>query len=526
MTFKQSVVDFFCTIWRVVLLYPWWENVGLFMMPIITSLLNIHVNHVLMNTATDFYYCILMKSFYDYTCWIVQHKFVYRSANKMRLVLEKRIKLAKVMCAVPISGEVEKKYDDLIRELNKLRDFLFVIPNCWTSIITFCITIVRMKNDSEYPLRVIFAVFCIGMLTALSYLTDVSLYITDKPSKKITNLTDSRKVRLKIAMGSTIDADHELTKRDKMDAQHDVQKYCIICINCIITIISLLSKDLTQIHIFGSISWMMGSLSDNIKSFQYSDYVGQFLDTMQLFEKHQFVTEEPQMALGKIDSVSFVNASFGYFTDMVAGTTVQKITNLTYTFKGGLLYYLEAPNGEGKTTWLRMFLSNLLSGDVFFGGINRKNLSYENILRSVFHLVQASEYTPKFTKDEFADFLGRDKWLEEQLAIKDLLQKDTVEISGGQKKRILLYLALTSDCSITLLDEVLSELSVEETKEVPEGGGWLTRIVNTISAWENPKKKIIILVGHGIVDMIPNQDNIVKLRISNEENKPTTLMLR
>lgn len=32
-------------------------------------------------------------------------------------------------------------------------------------------------------------------------------------------------------------------------------------------------------------------------------------------------------------------------------------------------------------------------------------------------------------------------------------------------------MALTSSCKVSLLDEILSELSTEDTTEVPEGGG-------------------------------------------------------
>ena len=121
---------------------------------------------------------------------------------------------------------------------------------------------------------------------------------------------------------------------------------------------------------------------------------------------------------------------------------IQKITNLTYTFKRGILYYVEAPNGIGKSTILRMFLSNLFSGEVFFGPINRKNLSFTDIYNSVFHIIQASEYTPKFSKEEIQACKGRDTWLEKRLGLSDLLDKDTVEMSGGQKKRMLLFFFL------------------------------------------------------------------------------------
>jgi ABC-type cobalamin/Fe3+-siderophores transport system ATPase subunit len=184
---------------------------------------------------------------------------------------------------------------------------------------------------------------------------------------------------------------------------------------------------------------------------------------------------------------------------------------------------LEAPNGIGKSTMLRMFNSNLISGNIYFGRINRSNLSFEDICSSIFHIVQASEYTPIFTQDEVKEYKGRDPWLEEQLGLSTLMEKDTIEMSGGQKKRLFIYMVLTSNAKILLLDEILSELSTEETPEVPEGGGWLNRVINTLANWNGRQHKIMILVGHGLIDLMP--ESIIKLKLEFDDGN-TILKLR
>ena len=135
-------------------------------------------------------------------------------------------------------------------------------------------------------------------------------------------------------------------------------------------------------------------------------------------------------------------------------------------------------------------------------------------MSSVFHLAQASEYMPKFTTEEINEYKGKDLWLEEQFGLKDLF-KDMVEMSGGQKKRILLYIALVSDSSIILLDETFSELSVEETPDVIEGGGWLGRTIRTLENWNKRHTKIIIVVGHGLIAMFQNNKKTIKLELEN-----------
>jgi len=166
-----------------------------------------------------------------------------------------------------------------------------------------------------------------------------------------------------------------------------------------------------------------------------------------------------------------------------------------------------------------MFTSNIHSGDIYFGSDNRQDLSFEDISSSVFHIVQASEFTPKFTTEEIKAYKNRDIWLEKQLGLKDLLDKDTVEMSGGQKKRIFIYIVLTSNASILLLDEILSELSTEETPDVPEGGGWLSRVINTMINWDGRRNKIMILVGHGLLNLIPDKKHVVKLKLENTKSR-------
>jgi energy-coupling factor transporter ATP-binding protein EcfA2 len=430
-----------------------------------------------------------------------------------------RINMSKIKCGVPIPGCNQKQHKDLIDEHSKLRDFLYVIPMLWSSIVSFGISIYMMETQSEYYVRVIFTVFCIFMLCILTYLTDLSLYEKTKPSPTIvTKFDDSNYVKMKLSMGCNLDTEFELNKREKMEKQQNIQKYVICFVNLIVTFISLIGKDIAQLHAFSNISWMLGSLADNIKSLQYYTYMSEFLTITKTFEEYKLIANGIT-PIGLVNNVDFINASFGYYNDDLTNnpTQIQKIFNLTYTFKRGVFYYLESPNGVGKSTMLRMFSSNLFAGDIYFGCINRKNLTFEEINSNIFHIVQASEYTPKFNQDEIKSYQGRDIWLEKQLGLTDLLDKDTVELSGGQKKRLFIYIVLTSNAQILLLDEILSELSTEETPDVPEGGGWLQRVINTLNMWDGRSNKIMILVGHGLLNLIP--PDVIKLKLEEKNNK-------
>lgn len=501
--------------------FPTFKLIGMILVPFMASFLNITVNTFIATTPNNILTCMGLKLFYDYITYIVQNAFFYRLVKEMTEKFLLCMNMAKIRCGVSIPGVNQKQHKDLLHDQSKLRDFLFVLPMFWSTIVSFSISIYMMEVSDVYPIRSLFAWFCIFMCGLITYLTDSSVYEKTKPSPlSVTQFDDSQYVKMKMSMGSILDTDFEKNKRNKIDKQQNIQKYVILAINLVITYISLAFNSVTQFHSFGNISWMIGCLADNIKSLQYYSYMKEFIEFTRCLESHT-LKSNGKIPIGKIDKIEFVNASFGYYDGdlMKNPTRTQKITNLSYVFKLGIFYYLEAPNGIGKSTTLKMLTSNLFSGDIFFGNTNRNNLSFEDIQSSVFHIVQASEYTPKFSLEEIKSYKGRDIWLEERLGLSDLFEKDTVEMSGGQKKRMFIYIVLTSSPTILLLDEILSELSTEETPDVPEGGGWLCRVINTLVEWKGRKNKIVVLVGHGLIDLIPSKPRIIKLKLSNEKSQ-------
>ncbi len=74
-------------------------------------------------------------------------------------------------------------------------------------------------------------------------------------------------------------------------------------------------------------------------------------------------------------------------------------------------------------------------------------------------------------------------------------------------------MALTSSCKVLLLDEILSDLSTQDTQDVPEGGRQLSRVLNILVKWPGLESKIIILVGHGLLNLIQCKSNVHKIKI-------------
>jgi len=415
--------------------FPPLKLFGLIIIPFICAFLNNHINNILIKDDKNIITCLFFKVLSDYIHSIIQHSVFYSLIRLMNIRLKNRLQIAKIYCGVTIPGIILKEYDDLIDDQTKLKDFLFVLPMFWSFIVNFSITIYMMKISSKYPIRSLFSIFCILMCGLITYLTDSSIYENMKPSVlTIFKLNDARFVHLKMSMGCLIDTNFEENRYYKIQKQHDIQKYIIICINFLTTLISLLSNNIGQIHSFGNISWMIGCLADNIKSLQYYTYMDKFIIICECLEKHKLICNETSDNIINFKEIKFINASFGYYTNLIENSKYEeKITSLTYTFKIGYFYYLEAQNGLGKSTIMRMFRSNLKSGHIFFDNINRNNLSFINIYSLISHIVQASEYTPKFSKKEIDNIKGKDLWLEKQLKLEELFGKSTVEMSSKKK---------------------------------------------------------------------------------------------
>jgi ABC-type cobalamin/Fe3+-siderophores transport system ATPase subunit len=198
-----------------------------------------------------------------------------------------------------------------------------------------------------------------------------------------------------------------------------------------------------------------------------------------------------------------------------------KIKNLSCVFDMGKIYYIEAPNGVGKSTLLRIFTHNIVSGNIYFGDTNRHDMTWEQVHSSVFHVVQASEFCPRFRKEDIDIKKHIDPYLVDGLRISGLLGKSTDEMSGGEKQRINIYMALTSNAPIILLDEILSEISVIPSEDDPNG--LRTRVISTIVGWPNRTNKLILIVGHGVFNDCDGKD-VIKLKIDNSSSESTKLI--
>ena len=524
MTFSSSCI-------RVILitlrLLPQTQIMAILLVPFVSAFLNHYMHYLLSHDTSNVHKCLLVTCMYNYCTYVIQQSLMFRQCQLLKEKLIHCFHTSHLECGVPLPGVNRKQYNDLCDDSFKLRDFLAVIPILWSTIVNFGVTIYTMKTpNSDIPIRFLFTIGCIGLCTFLTYMMDQSVYEKTKPPPKtVISYRNKEETNMKVGLNYMNDPTFEERKRKQMDKQHAYSSYVIILINVITTYIALKNEAIEQLHSFSNISWMIGCLSYNLKSLQYYSYMDEFIAFMKCMKKHRLecssITHPPSLSIP--NTITFTNATYGYYNgNLLSGPTYEPVIhNLTFTFNRGQFYYLEATNGIGKSTLLNMFTSNLREGTITFNGINRSEMSFFDLHKIVIRGYQSSEYSPCFTKDDTSSVKGKDPWLEEQLVLSELFGKDFVEMSGGQKKRMYLFMLLTSPASVLLLDEILSELSTEDVSEVPEGGGWLSRTINTLIKWPCRENKLIILVGHGLRELIPKDQNITHLRIEHLHTSTT-----
>ena len=205
--------------------------------------------------------------------------------------------------------------------------------------------------------------------------------------------------------------------------------------------------------------------------------------------------------------IKLVDISVGYLAETV-------IRGLSIDIAHGEITGIFGPNGAGKTTLLCAVngLAAVSSGRVFIRGREFTVFNQNMMRRQIGYVPQHFDIDPKlpviaeevvmmgrYGKLGFFRFAGsREKELMAKLAgeldIKHLLKKPFGQLSGGEKKRVLIARALMKEPDILLLDEMFAWLDLNMVSR-------FTCLIREIHA----KKNItILIVSHdlGVVESL------------------------
>jgi iron complex transport system ATP-binding protein len=179
--------------------------------------------------------------------------------------------------------------------------------------------------------------------------------------------------------------------------------------------------------------------------------------------------------------------SFSYFNGLVLRDIELNITE-------GEMVGLIGPNGCGKTTLLKLASGVLcpVKGEVSLDGLSLKRLSRKHIAQKVAVVPQSFHIPFAFTVDEVV-MLGRTPFVSmlsgetakdretatmalELAGIAHLRNRYFNELSGGERQKVILAMALAQEPKLLLLDEPTAHLDISHQVEIMEAVKRLNRL--------------------------------------------------
>ena len=166
------------------------------------------------------------------------------------------------------------------------------------------------------------------------------------------------------------------------------------------------------------------------------------------------------------------------------------VDGITFGVPEGCCFGLLGPNGAGKTTTVEIMenITMPTSGQVLFHGEPLQERFREQAGIQFQHTALQEFLSVKETLRLFSRLYRRSVDLDkliEQCSLQSFLHQETHKISGGQKQRLLLAIALVNDPQVLFLDEPTTGLD-------PQSRHHFWQLIESIKA----RQKTIILTTH------------------------------
>ncbi|GAA0075839.1 ABC transporter ATP-binding protein [Clostridium sp. CTA-5] len=153
---------------------------------------------------------------------------------------------------------------------------------------------------------------------------------------------------------------------------------------------------------------------------------------------------------------------------------VQVVKDISLTVKKGEVFGVLGANGAGKSTTIECILGtkNFDDGQVSILGMNPQK-ERKQLFQKVGVQFQESNYQDKITVKELCEItevlyknpLDCNKLLE-QFKLQDKVKNLVSELSGGEKQRLFIILALIPNPEVVFLDELTTGLDVKSRRDV------------------------------------------------------------
>ncbi len=196
------------------------------------------------------------------------------------------------------------------------------------------------------------------------------------------------------------------------------------------------------------------------------------------------------------------------------------ITKLNVEIEKGKITTILGPNGSGKSTLLSIFagLNKPTSGDISINGKSIKSLKQKELAREIATVHQQNTVPSDITVRELVAygriphkkyFQGNTEiddeiieWAIKRTGLEKLKDKAIMGMSGGERQRAFIAMALSQKSEILFLDEPTTYLDIYHQVEILE----LVKELN------EEGKLTVVMVLHDINQAIKYSDNVIVMK--------------
>lgn len=361
------------------------------------------------------------------------------------------------------------------------------------SLLIMILVIYLLTKKFQYIFNDLFIKYKINKI---NYTSSLINYLTSFETIKNLNISKKVSAILKDKYDKSLEHDKKYTKQNykyNFIISLFIDLYYVFFIFFTTYISYINGIKLLDIVLFSSIFYLIIGLLSNITESLtlykvYNTSIDRVLDCLEV-KKEKFTKPK----FDKINKIVFKDVK--YEKDYK-----QVLNNVNLTINKGDKIFITGESGLGKSTLMKLLLRyyNLTEGKILIDNININDLDLTFIRENITYIGQNEELFPgsiisnlKLVSDdeekitEMSEITLLDKFLKENnIDLNYVIEESGFNLSGGQKKKIILTRGLLHFKNVLILDEVFNEISPLEEKII---------LNNLFSKY---KDKIIILISH------------------------------
>lgn len=240
-------------------------------------------------------------------------------------------------------------------------------------------------------------------------------------------------------------------------------------------------------------------------------------------------------------ALTLEGVTFGY-----AGNPV--LRDVSIDIDTGAMVAIIGPNASGKTTLLRLMTGTIppQEGQVYLGKEEMQKLRRKEISRRIAVVPQQFTMPFAFTVDQVV-MLGRTAYLKplaepspyDNKVVKDVLKELRIELlgervfndlSGGERQKVILAMALAQQPEVLLLDEPTAHLDISKQIEIlqivqglNEAGITIVTAIHDLNLCAMYFRRLLLLHDHSIISQGSPAEVLTEQRIGEVYDTPVSV---